>query len=101
MISDLLSDPHGQARVVEWLIGERRAAVLLPSGLGHRLLHELLGHTGFAEPQELLRELGETPMFLAYHRLCPPGTRIFTLSGKAAMPLLYQVMVSSPMTVGD
>lgn len=121
-------DPHGEARAVEWLIGEDCVGIILLPEIRHRLMHELLGRpeprleigaavvklndhpfverpvlgqSGFAALRELLHARSETHMFLTYHLIYPPGTRIITLSGKAPMPLLYKEMAPLPVTLVD
>ena len=125
---DHTPDPHGEAHAVEWLIGENCVGVILLPEIRHRLMHQLLGkseprievsatavtlndhtfversvlgHQGFGALRQLLRERTETHMFLTYHLIYPPGTRIITLSGQAPMPLLYREMAPLPVTVAD
>jgi hypothetical protein len=38
-------------------------------------------------------------MYLTYHLIYPPGTRIITLSRKAPLPLLYKEMAPLPLIV--
>jgi hypothetical protein len=41
----------------------------------------------------------ETHMFLTYHLIYPPGTRIITVSLKPPLPLLYKEMAPLAVSV--
>jgi len=125
---DHLPDPGGEGRAVEWLVGEDRVGVILLPEVRRLLLHELLapvrpelefrprslrlnryeydevevlGHAGYAALRDLLLKGDEAHMFLSYHLIYPPGTRILTLALKAPMPLLYKEMAPLQVTVSD
>jgi hypothetical protein len=40
-------------------------------------------------------------MFLSYHLIYPPGTRIITVSRRSPLPLLYKEMAPLPISVCD
>lgn len=119
-------DPGGEGRAVEWLIGEDSVGVILLPEIRHRLMQELLGprdieiefgphlirlnrhdykeasilrHAGYGALRELLLGEAEVHMYLTYHLIYPPGTRIITLSRKAPLPLLYKEMAPLPLIV--
>jgi hypothetical protein len=60
---------------------------------------EVLGHPGYAALRELLLGSEEAHMFLTYHLIYPPGTRIITVSRKPPLGLLYKEMAPLPITV--
>lgn len=113
--------------MVEWLIGENCVGVLVVPELRRRLLHLFLGHErpelefqqgvvrlnrhdytdadvlgepGYAALCELLLDSNDTHLFLTYHLIYPPGTRIITASRKAPLPLLYKEISPLLITVG-
>jgi hypothetical protein len=123
---DHLPDPGGEGRAVEWLIGADCVGVIVLPEVRRILMHELLGpkkpklefrqrslclnrhdyqevevlgHPGYAALWELLLGSEEAHMFLCYHLIYPPGTRIITLSRKPPLPLLYREMAPLPITV--
>jgi hypothetical protein len=123
---DHLPDPGGEGRAVEWLIGVDCVGVIVLPEVRRILMHELLGpnrpelefrqrslrlnrhdyqevevlgHAGYAALWELLLRNEEAHMFLCYHLIYPPGTRIITLSRKPPLPLLYKEMAPLPITV--
>ena len=49
----------------------------------------------------LLLGVDEAPMFLTYHLIYPPGTRIITVSRKPPLPLLYKEMAPLPVSASD
>ena len=59
----------------------------------------ILRHPGYAALRELLLGEAEVHMYLTYHLIYPPGTRIITLSRKAPLPLLYKEMAPLPLIV--
>lgn len=121
---DHVPDPAGEGRAVEWLIGDDSVgAIVLPS-VSDMLVRELLGakkprvrvrsdamclgerdfrdpavcgHPGYAALRELLLNAETVHLFLTYHLIYPPGTRILTVSGKAPLPLIYKE--SAPLRV--
>lgn len=123
---DHLPDPHGEGRAVEWLVGDGCVGVIVLPEIRRLLMHELLGaqepelefrprslrlnrydydevevlgHSGYAALRELLLAGGEAHMFLTYHLIYPPGTRIITLSRKPPLPLLYKEMAPLAVSV--
>jgi hypothetical protein len=125
---DHLPDPGGEARAVEWLVGDDCVGVIVLPEIRHRLMHELLGpkqpelafgsrsvrlnrydyqeravlgHPGYAALRELLCGSDQVHMFLSYHLIYPPGTRIITVSRKSPLPLLYKEMAPLPINVCD
>lgn len=123
---DHVPDPGGEARAVEWLIGADCVGVILLPEIRHLLMHELLGqkvpelefrqrsvrlnrhdyhevtvlgHPGYAALRELLLGPEEAHMYLTYHLIYPPGTRIITLSRKSPLPLLYKEMAPLAISV--
>jgi hypothetical protein len=121
-------DPAGEGRTVEWLIGEDRVGLLIAPDPRRKLLYQLLGperpelefrqglvrinrhdysnvdvlgQPGYAALRELLLESGDTHIFLTYHLIYPPGTRIITASRKAPLPLLYKEISPLLITVGE
>jgi hypothetical protein len=125
---DHVPDPGGEARAVEWLVGTDCVGVIVLPEIRNRLMHELLGqnrpeleflkrsvrlnrrdydevtvlgHPGYAALHELLLGSEEAHMFLTYHLIYPPGTRIITVSRKAPLGLLYKEMAPLPITVYD
>jgi hypothetical protein len=59
----------------------------------------VLGHPGYAALRELLLGPEEAHMYLTYHLIYPPGTRIITLSQKSPLPLLYKEMAPLAISV--
>jgi hypothetical protein len=125
---DHVPDPGGEARAVEWLVGTDCVGVIVLPEIRHLLTHELLGtktpelefrarslrlnqrdyaevtvlgHPGYAALRELLLGVDEAHMFLTYHLIYPPGTRIITVSRKPPLPLLYKEMAQLPIRVRD
>ncbi|MBN8450009.1 MAG: hypothetical protein J0M13_13570 [Candidatus Accumulibacter sp.] len=125
---DHVPDPGGEARAVEWLVGTDCVGVIVLPEIRHLLTHELLGtktpelefrarslrlnqrdyaevtvlgHPGYAALRELLLGVDEAHMFLTYHLIYPPGTRIITVSRKPPLPLLYKEMAPLPIRVRD
>ncbi|MBL8397575.1 MAG: hypothetical protein JNL84_05430 [Candidatus Accumulibacter sp.] len=125
---DHVPDPYGEAQAVEWLLGEDCVGVILLPEIRHLLMRNLLGpqlpelefqprairlngheyteeavlgHPGYLAMRGLLRGEAATHMFLTYHLIYPPGTRIITLSSKAPLPLLYKEMAPLRVTVVD
>ena len=123
---DHLPDPGGEGRAVEWLIGEDSVGVIVLPEVRRLLMHELLGperpeltigegsvqlnrhqfrevsvlgHAGYAALRELLLGGDEAHMFLTYHLIYPPGTRIITVSRKSPLPLLYKEMAPLQVSV--
>jgi hypothetical protein len=123
---DHLPDPGGEGRAVEWLVGEGCVGVIVLPEVRRLLMHELLGpqkphlefrqrslslnrydydevevlgHSGYAALRELLLAGDETHMFLTYHLIYPPGTRIITVSLKSPLPLLYKEMAPLAVSV--
>jgi len=127
-LGDYVPDPGGEARAVEWLVGADCVGVIVLPEIRHRLTHELLGsktpelefgarslrlnqrdykevtvlgHPGYAALRELLFGVDEAHMFLTYHLIYPPGTRIITVSRKPPLPLLYKEMAPLPISVTE
>ena len=125
---DHVPDPGGEGRAVEWLVGDDCVGVILLPEVRRFLMHELLGpqtpelalgqrsiqlnrHTyrevsvlgqpGYVALRALLLGHEETHMFLTYHLIYPPGTRIVTVSRKPPLPLLYKEMAPLPLTVHE
>lgn len=125
---DHVPDPGGEGRAVEWLVGADCVGVIVLPEIRHRLMHELLGqskpdvefrqrslrlnqwdyaesevlgHPGYAALRELLLGSESAHMFLTYHLIYPPGTRIITVSRKPPLPLLYKEMAPLPVSVCD
>jgi len=61
----------------------------------------VIAHPGYAALRELLLGVHEAPMFLTYHLIYPPGTRIITVSRKPPLPLLYKEMAPLPVSASD
>ena len=57
----------------------------------------VLATNGYSALRELLLGCDEAHMFLTYHLIYPPGTRIITVSSKPPLGLLYREM--EPLTV--
>ncbi len=127
-LGDHVPDPGGEARAVEWLVAVDCVGVIVLPEIRHLLTHGLLGaktpelefcarsprlnqrgyaevtviaHPGYAALRELLLGVHEAPMFLTYHLIYPPGTRIITVSRKPPLPLLYKEMAPLPISVSD
>jgi len=125
---DHAPDPGGEGRAVEWLLGADSVGVVVLPDIRRFLTHELLGaqqpmlelgersvtlnqrtyaemnilgHPGYAALRELLLGAGDAHMFLSYHLIYPPGTRIITISRKPPLPLLYKEMAPLPITVRE
>ncbi|WP_313953241.1 hypothetical protein [Accumulibacter sp.] len=125
---DHAPDPGGEGRAVEWLVGADAVGVVVLPDIRRMLTHELLGaqepalevgerlvrlnrrtfdqrnvlgHPGYAALRELLLGAGEAHMYLTYHLIHPPGTRIITISRKAPLPLLYKEMAPLQITVSE
>ena len=127
-LGDHVPDPGGEARAVEWLVAVDCVGVIVLPEIRHLLTHGLLGaktpelefcarsprlnqrgyaevtviaHPGYAALRELLLGVHEAPMFLTYHLIYPPGTRIITVPRKPPLPLLYKEMAPLPISVSD
>ncbi|MCB1932779.1 MAG: hypothetical protein KDI45_09950 [Candidatus Accumulibacter sp.] len=125
---DHAPDPGGEGRAVEWLVGSDSVGVVVLPEVRRLLTHELLGahkpelelgarsvrlnertyaetsilgHPGYAALRELLRGSDDLYMFLTYHLIYPPGTRIITISRKPPLPLLYKEMAPLPILICD
>lgn len=125
---DHLPDPGGEGRAVEWLVGEDSVGLIVLPEIRRLLMHallgpekpwlefrprslrlnrhdyeeiEVLGHPGYVALRELLLGSEETHLFLTYHLMYPPGTRIITLSRKSPLPLLYKEMAPLAISVGE
>ena len=125
---DHAPDPGGEGRAVEWLLGADSVGVVVLPDIRRFLTHELLGaqqprlelgarcvrlnqrtyaemnilgHPGYAALRELLLGPGDAYMFLTYHLIYPPGTRIITISRKPPLALLYKEMAALPITVHE
>ena len=123
---DHVPDPGGEGRAVEWLVGADCVGVIVLPEIRHLLMHELLGqhqpelefrqrsvrlnrrdydeievlgHPGYTALRELLLGSEAAHMFLTYHLIYPPGTRIITVSRKPPLGLLYKEMAPLPITV--
>jgi hypothetical protein len=123
---DHAPDPGGEGRAVEWLLGADSVGVVVLPEIRRLLTHELLGahqpelelgkrsvrlnqrtyaemnvlgHPGYAALRELLLGTGDAYMFLTYHLIYPPGTRIITISQKPPLALLYKEMAPLAITV--
>ena len=125
---DHAPDPGGEGRAVEWLLGADSVGVVVLPEIRRFLTHELLGaqqpalelgerfvrlnqrtyaemnilgHPGYTALRQLLLAADDAYMFLTYHLIYPPGTRIITISRKPPLPLLYKEMAPLPITVSD
>jgi len=123
---DHAPDPGGEGRAVEWLVGADAVGVVVLPDVRRLLTHELLGasrpelefgrqsvrlnqrtfdqmnilgHPGYAALRELLLGAEDAHMYLTYHLIHPPGTRIITISRKAPLPLLYKALAPLRITV--
>lgn len=123
---DHTPDPGGEGRAVEWLIGEDCVGLVVLPEIRRILQHELLGanrpylefaarsvrlnrydyaetsvlsHPGYAALRELLLGSDDLHLFLTYHLIYPPGTRIITVSRRTPLALLYKEM--APLQVVD
>ncbi|EXI65150.1 MAG: hypothetical protein AW08_03422 [Candidatus Accumulibacter adjunctus] len=125
---DHAPDPFGEARAVEWVIGVDSVGVIVLPEVRHWLMHELLAEkhpevefrqrsirlnrrdydevevlatAGYSALRELLLGCDEAHMFLTYHLIYPPGTRIITISSKPPLGLLYREMEPLTVIVGE
>jgi len=123
---DHTPDPGGEGRAVEWLVSEDSVGLVVLPEVRRILQHELLGtsephlefathavrlnrhefseagvlaHPGYAALRTLLLGNDELHLFLTYHLIYPPGTRIITASRKAPLALLYKEMAPLPVIV--
>ena len=114
---DHLPEPGGEGRAVEWLVGEHCIGAIVVPEIRVMLIRELLGsgkprvlvgegsmclddldfrdagvcgHPGYAALRDLLVNADTVHLFLTYHLIYPPGTRIITVSSKAPLPLIYK-----------
>ena len=114
---DHVPDPGGEGRAVEWLIGEHCLGAIVAPKIGEMLIRELLGsrkprvivraesmslgdldfrdaeicgHPGYVALLDLLENADTVHLFLTYHLIYPPGTRIITVSSKAPQSLIYK-----------
>jgi hypothetical protein len=124
---DHMPEPGGEGRAVEWLVGEHSVgAIVLPEiramlirellgsrkprvivrerslSLGELNFHddEICGHPGCAALFDLLLNAETVHMFLTYHLIYPPETRIITVSSKAPLPLIYKETAPLRVSVG-
>ncbi len=105
-------------RLLNWLIGDDQLGLILTPVVRRALFREILGHhlnevdltigpdtialgrlraprePGDGEVVRFLRWLLDAPgdlhLYLTYHLIYPPGTRILTLSRKSPMPIFYR-----------
>jgi hypothetical protein len=61
----------------------------------------VLATDGYAALRALLLGSDEAHMFLTYHLIYPPGTRIITVSSKPPLGLLYREMEPLTMVVSE
>jgi hypothetical protein len=61
---------------------------------------EVCGHPGYATLLDLLKNAETVHLFLTYHLIYPPGTRIITVSGKAPQALIYRESAPLRVSVG-
>jgi hypothetical protein len=124
---DHMPEPGGEGRAVEWLVGEHSVgAIVLPEirvmlirellgsrkpkvivrekslSLGELNFHddEICGHPGCAALFDLLLKAETVHMFLTYHLIYPPETRIITVSSKAPLSLIYKETAPLRVSVG-
>ncbi|MBE2260151.1 MAG: hypothetical protein H6942_09660 [Candidatus Accumulibacter sp.] len=125
---DHAPDPGGEGRAVEWLVGADAVGIVVLPEIRRMLTHELLGarnpelefgarsvrlnqrtfdqmnilgHPGYAALRELLLGADQLHLFLTYHLIHPPGTRIITVARKPPLPLLYKEMAPLPVIVSE
>ena len=116
---DHVPDPGGEGQSVEWLFGESSIGAIVTPKIGDMLNHDLFGsrkprprvivraesmclgemeyrgaevcrHPGYTALLDLLRDAETVHLFLTYHLIYPPGTRIITVSSKAPQLLIYK-----------
>jgi hypothetical protein len=114
---DHLPEPGSEGRAVEWLVGEHCVGAIVVPEIRVMLIRELLGfrkprvlvdggsiclgeldfrdagvcgHPGYSALRDLLVNAETVHLFLTYHLIYPPGTRIITVSSKAPLPLIYR-----------
>jgi hypothetical protein len=125
---DHVPEPGGEGRTVEWLVGKDCVGAIIASEIGDKLIPELLGfrkprvivragsmcldeidirdaevcgHPGYAALLDLLVNAETVHLFLTYHLIYPPGTRIITVSRKAPQPLIYRETTPLRVSVGS
>ena len=125
---DHVPEPGGEGRAVEWLVGadcigaivvpenrlllirellgSRKPRVIVREGsmrLGELEFRdaEVCGHPGYAALLDLLVSAETVHLFLTYHLIYPPGTRIITVSSKAPLPLIYKETAPLRVSVGE
>lgn len=124
---DHVPDPGGEGRAVEWLVGEHCLGAIIIPEIRDMLIRELLGsrkpkvivrdesmrlgetdfrdagvcgHPGYAALLDLLKNAETVHLFLTYHLIYPPGTRIITVSSKAPQSLIYKETAPLRVSVG-
>ncbi|MBL8420061.1 MAG: hypothetical protein JNK92_05435 [Dechloromonas sp.] len=124
---DHLPEPGGEGRAVEWLVGNDCVGAIVVPEIKLLLIRELLGskkpkvivragsmrlgeldfrdaevcgHPGYAALLDLLVNAETVHLFLTYHLIYPPGTRIITVSSKAPLPLIYKETAPLRVSVG-
>ena len=124
---DHVPEPGGQGQAVEWLVGQDCVGAIIIPKIRDMLIRELLGsrkprvivragsmrlgeldfrdaevcgHPGYAALLDLLVNAETVHLFLTYHLIYPPGTRIITVSSKAPQPLIYKETAPLRVSVG-
>ena len=124
---DHVPEPGGEGQAVEWLVGKDCVGAIVAPEIGDKLIPELLGsrkpkvivregsmclgerdfddaevcgHPGYAALLDLLVNAETVHLFLTYHLIYPPGTRIITVSSKAPQPLIYKETAPLRISVG-
>jgi len=114
---DHLPDEGGEGQAVEWLFGEHSIGAIVVPRIGEMLMRELIGsrkprvivrkgsmclgetqfsdaefcrHPGYVALLDLLSNAETVHLFLTYHLIYPPGTRIITVSSKPPQALIYK-----------
>ncbi|MGB4910817.1 MAG: hypothetical protein WBO95_01490 [Candidatus Dechloromonas phosphoritropha] len=125
---DHVPDQCGEGRAVEWLLGERCVGAIAAPEIRNMLIRELFGsrkprvivrqgaarlgeleyrdaevcgHPGYAALLDLLVNAETVHMFLTYHLIYPPGTRIITVSSKGPQTLIYKETAPLRVSVGE
>jgi len=124
---DHVPDPGGEGRAVEWLVGEHCLGAIIVPDIRDMLIRELFGsrkprvivrdgsmclgdmdfrdaevcgHPGYAALRDVLKNAETVHLFLTYHLIYPPGTRIITVSSKAPQALIYRESAPLRVSVG-
>lgn len=106
-------------RDIHWLLGEQQVGIILPHEMTRSLYREVLGKhhkspiltisqkcvqvghfhyhfedtadaSGLVALREVLDNAREFHLFMAYHFMYQPGTRIITLSRRKPLPIIYK-----------